>query len=289
MAAMASPEGASNIEDQGQVPSPGSSSSHPASETAHPSDRHLPELDRGDMNTAGSREPQHAARKLPPVRDGSSDGLRARATSPWSVHFKTQVSEERESLRTPRSSLPPSQGLPKTPRTPKMRQGRRSVVPADNERLRLPLTHKPMPLRVSAQLAVKGPQAAAPRGPRKRSRIASDSVGADYGTPSLPRAWQAVGRMKVRPGGPGAEQLAAEMSRGKQAGARSTTTQKREALLDIEAAERLQMQHVSVLAKDVALDDEPMQRLVRKVCCACEHALHCTTACSPSAKGCERY
>ena len=65
--------------------------------------------------------------------------------------------------------------------------------------------------------------------------------------------------------------------------------QKREALLDIEAAERLQMQHVSVLAKDVALDDEPMQRLVRKVCCACEHALHCTTACSPSAKGCERY
>ena len=80
-----------------------------------------------------------------------------------------------------------------------------------------------------------------------------------------------------------------EMSRGKQAGARSTTTQKREALLDIEAAERLQMQHVSVLAKDVALDDEPMQRLVRKVCCACEHALHCTTACSPCAKGCERY
>ena len=82
-------------------------------------------------------------------------------------------------------------------------------MPADNERLRLPLTHKPMPLRVSAQLAVKGPQAAAPRGPRKRSRIASDSVGADYGTPSLPRAWQAVGRMKVIPGGPGAEQLAA--------------------------------------------------------------------------------
>ena len=118
-----------------------------------------------------------------------------------------------------------------------------------------------MPLRVSAQLAVKGPQAAAPRGPRKRSRIASDSVGADYGMPSLPRAWQAVGRMKVRPGGPGAEQLAAERS----AGARSTTTQRREALLDIEAAERLQMQHVSVLAKDVALDDEPMQRLVRKV------------------------
>ena len=118
-----------------------------------------------------------------------------------------------------------------------------------------------MPLRVSAQLAVNGPQAAAPRGPRKRSRVAADRVGADYGTPSLPRAWQAVGRMKVRPGGPGAEQLAAERS----AGARSTTTQRREALLDIEAAERLQMQHVSVLAKDVALDDEPMQRLVRKV------------------------
>ena len=94
-------------------------------------------------------------------------------------------------------------------------------MPADNERLRLPLTHKPMPLRVSAQLAVKGPQAAAPRGPRKRSRIASDSVGADYGTPSLPRAWQAVGRMKVRPGGPGAEQLAAEKERPKSSGGNS--------------------------------------------------------------------